>query len=174
MNSFNFILATSFLVLTITQIVYSAPCNNNSDCNNGLCISSVCLCNAGYITLNNTNCIYRQKDKLTAFLLSFFVGTLGVDWFYLSNGNAGYIVAGVFKCFTGLFLIVGSCLMCCALLCQQFNKDSLKIGGLVCSIILGILMILCSLCNAIWYTVDWIRILAGAFKDGNGISLKDW
>ena len=38
------------------------------------------------------------------FLLSFFLGALGVDWFYLCNGDAAYIVAGVFKLLTlGIF-----------------------------------------------------------------------
>ena len=35
-----------------------------------------------------------SKDKLTAFLLSLFLGGLGADWFYLSLGNAVYIIAG--------------------------------------------------------------------------------
>ena len=40
------------------------------------------------------------KSKLAAFLISLLAGGLGVDWFYLSMGNAGYIVAGVFKILT--------------------------------------------------------------------------
>jgi TM2 domain-containing membrane protein YozV len=42
----------------------------------------------------------KGKSKLGAFLISFLVGGIGVDWFYLSNGHAGYIVAGVFKLLT--------------------------------------------------------------------------
>ena len=42
----------------------------------------------------------KGKSKLAAFLISFLVGGLGVDWFYLSDGVAGYIVAGVFKIIT--------------------------------------------------------------------------
>lgn len=45
-------------------------------------------------------CAYEQKKKLTAFLLSLLAGGLGADWFYLAAGNAGYIVAGVFKLLT--------------------------------------------------------------------------
>ena len=45
-------------------------------------------------------CEYAQKSKLTAFLISFFLGAVGGDWFYLSQGTAGYIVAGLFKLFT--------------------------------------------------------------------------
>ena len=42
----------------------------------------------------------ERKDKIVVFLLSFFVGFFGVDWFYLSDGNGGYIVAGIFKILT--------------------------------------------------------------------------
>ena len=34
------------------------------------------------------------------FLVSFFAGATGADWFYLSAGNGGYIAAGVFKLLT--------------------------------------------------------------------------
>ena len=46
----------------------------------------------------------RKKDKyskLVAFLISFFVGCLGADWFYLSAGSGGYIFAGIIKLLTG-------------------------------------------------------------------------
>ena len=42
----------------------------------------------------------KGKSKLAAFLISLFLGELGVDWFYLSGGGAGYIVAGIFKLLT--------------------------------------------------------------------------
>ena len=41
-----------------------------------------------------------KKSKLAAFLVSFFFGAIGVDWFYLSAGSGGYIVAGIFKILT--------------------------------------------------------------------------
>ena len=43
---------------------------------------------------------YEAKSKLVAFILSFLLGGLGVDWFYLSCGDAGYILAGTFKLIT--------------------------------------------------------------------------
>ena len=45
-------------------------------------------------------CLYKGKSKLAAFLLSFLLGSLRVDWFYLSDGHAGYIIAGIFKIIT--------------------------------------------------------------------------
>ena len=90
--------------------------------------SPICICTKPYISTINSKCSYKGKSKLAAFLLSFFVGGLGVDWFYLSAGDAGYIVAGIFKLIT--------------------------FGGL-----------------GIWWLVDWIRILADGFSDGNGMDL---
>ena len=59
-----------------------------------------CICTKPYIDMGSSKCSYKAKSKLVAFLISFFVGGWGVDWFYLSNGDAGYIVAGIFKIIT--------------------------------------------------------------------------
>ncbi len=81
-------------------------CSNDFDCKNGICYklnnTSICQCNRGWkYSKNGLNiCDYEQKSKLGAFLLSFFVGGLGADWYYLSVGNGGYIAAGVFKFLT--------------------------------------------------------------------------
>lgn len=47
-------------------------------------------------------CNYKQKSGLVAFLLSFFIGCLGADWFYLyvPGGPGGYIAGGFFKLIT--------------------------------------------------------------------------
>ena len=42
----------------------------------------------------------KGYSKLVAFLISLLAGILGADWFYLSAGDGGYIVAGVFKLLT--------------------------------------------------------------------------
>jgi len=102
---------------------------------------------------------------------------LGADWFYLASGNTGYIVAGIFKLFTGFFFIAGNCFLCCTTCCARYkgvDNNKFKIGGVVLGIVTLVLMIICSLINAIWYIVDWSRILADSFKDGNGVSLKNW
>jgi len=49
-----------------------------------------------------------------------------------------------------------------------------RMRGSIFILVLGIISFLCLLTNAIWVTVDWIRVLAGGFNDGNGVSLKDW
>lgn len=82
------------------------PCTSNIDCGQGFCdrnrTIATCICNRGWtLARDGTNqCNYQQKSKLAAFLLSFFVGGFGADWFYLSVGNGGYIAAGVFKLLT--------------------------------------------------------------------------
>lgn len=77
-------------------------CLTNGNCGypNGQCLVNECVCAKGWIIVNQTGCTYQLKSKLTAFLLSFFVGVFGVDWFYLCLGNAGYIIAGVIKLLT--------------------------------------------------------------------------
>lgn len=82
------------------------PCSSNLNCIHGICDRNrtipVCICDRGWVLARDDSglCTYQQKSKLAAFLLSFFVGGFGADWFYLSVGNAGYIVAGVFKLLT--------------------------------------------------------------------------
>jgi TM2 domain-containing membrane protein YozV len=108
-------------------------CSSNINCGypNGQCLLNQCICSKGWIITDQSGCTYQLKSKLIAFLLSFFVGIFGVDWFYLSLGNAAYIIAGIIKLIT--------------------------FGGF-----------------GIWWIIDWIRILANAFQDGNGFYLQDW
>ena len=107
-------------------------CTNSYSCGtNGYCdySKSTCQCLSGYASRTvNEPCAYELKSRITAGCLSFFLGIFGADWFYLSQGNGGYIAAGVFKLLTG--------------------------GG-----------------GGIWWLVDWIRVAASAFPDGNGVPL---
>jgi len=74
-------------------------CNSSSQCPNGQCLadgpSYACKCNAGWIDKDGEQCSYQQKDKLTAFLLSFFLFTFGAGYFYLAAGSCCYICMGV-------------------------------------------------------------------------------
>lgn len=103
----------------------------------GECVYSVktntsrCRCSKQWTSRDGLECNYYQRSQLVGFLLSFFVGYLGVDWFYLARGNGWYICAGVFK-----ILTLSAC--------------------------------------GIWWLVDWIRMVADAFPDGNGVSLFSW
>ncbi|UJR10805.1 hypothetical protein I4U23_014993 [Adineta vaga] len=104
-----YFLCFTFLFCTISFTpsfsLATTSCVSNSDCgSNGICAVATSTCNcttAGYVTVeSNKPCAYKQKEKLVAFLLSLLLGAVGADWFYLSAGNAGYIVAGVFKLLT--------------------------------------------------------------------------
>jgi hypothetical protein len=127
------------IVHVLNKRANHVPCSNNSQCNNGECVpstsfnesSGVCKCDKFYVNHKGGVCNYEMRPKLNTFLASFLGGCVGADWFYLSRGNGGYIVAGVFKLLT--------------------------FGGL-----------------GIWATVDWIRVLCDAFKDGNGIVPTVW
>ena len=47
-------------------------------------VTGVCKCHDGYSS-SRLPCDTRTKSQLTAFLLSFFLGAFGVDWYYLSG-----------------------------------------------------------------------------------------
>lgn len=93
------------IYITSSTALATTPCTSNSDCgSNGICSNSTNICNcttAGYVTVSSDKpCAYQQKEKFVVFLISFFAGATGADWFYLSDGNGGYIAAGVFKLLT--------------------------------------------------------------------------
>ncbi len=87
------------------ELLSNYTCREDSECGNGVCKveplanSSYCRCDDGYINAAAI-CDYEQKSELIAFLLSFFIGTLGADFFYLAYGNGCYICAGVAKLLT--------------------------------------------------------------------------
>ena len=177
------ILCVIFALILCLEFTNAADCATDNDCNNGFCRSSKCICNSGYVDNNDSPCSYKQKEKLTTFLLSFFVGPFGVDWFYLANGNSKYIVAGVFKLLTGTFFIIGSCFYCCTFVCSVYasasegdsrKKSVFQVFGVVFGVVITVLILLCSLANSIWVIVDWIRVLTDKFPDGSGVPLKPW
>jgi hypothetical protein len=141
-------------------------CYNDYDCGLGFCRAYMCQCQYGYITwYYMENCAYQQRSKLTAFLLSFFLGPLGVDWFYLSRGNGGYIVAGIIK----LLISCGCCIGWPFIFYSTQSKNSrqYRVIGTTINAVLTVTAI-------IWWLTDWIRILADAFRDGNGAPLQPW
>jgi hypothetical protein len=78
---------------------YEANCGPNAACVPYNRTDFYCVCAEGYTSVDGF-CDYKQTSGLVAFLVSFFVGEFGVDWFILARGNAGYIVAGIFKLLT--------------------------------------------------------------------------
>lgn len=98
------ILMTTNAQETLSNV--SGSCSSNLSCVHGICDVnqniSFCLCERGWTFPPDKSkfCTYQQKSKLASFLLSFFLGGFGADWYYLSSGYGGYIAAGVFKMLT--------------------------------------------------------------------------
>lgn len=121
----------------------------------------VCVCDDEH---TGTQCAYLLKQKLTAFLLSFFVGTFGADRFYL-----GYIGLGIGKLILGLSMYVIMCGLCCAGIVGAISdSEGCVFGAMVVGICLAVCCILASFG---WWLADWIRILMNAIPDSNGVPL---
>lgn len=111
--------------LCFAQCKFDYDCGSNGVCKTVAFNTTNCICNHGYITVENYSvCGYKQKTKLELFLESFFVGSLGVDWFVLANVNGYnpvYAVAGSFKLLTlggiGIWWLVDWI----RILCNSFN-----------------------------------------------------
>lgn len=155
-------LSSSSSSVVAAAVDTSQTCEYDSDCNHGSCGTytsrqfpngtRVCKCDHGWTIQNSAICDYHQKDKITAFCLSLFIGYFGADWFYLADGDALYNFLGCLKFIVGpviLALIFGPC------------------SPKAASGIIGLWWI-------IFWLVDWIRILTDDFKDGHGVDISSW
>jgi len=132
-------------VNSLEQVTAPSPyqCINDVDCNNGVCTSkqyfngtvygSKCVCNTGYITINDDICNYQQIIGLTALLLSIFVGGCGIDRCYMSRGNGCWICMGIVKGITaggcGIWWIVDLVLIATAQLPDGNGQPLSPIGS---------------------------------------------
>jgi hypothetical protein len=138
-------------------------CNKNERCTN----KTKCVCDHGWVTYGKTmrindSCSYKQRSKTVAVLVSVYFGILGIDWFYLSRENSGYIMLGILK----LLISCGCCSGWPLLVLGTYRLSGVKIiSGYIISILF-------SLISFTWWITDWARILANKFPDGNGIELK--
>ena len=89
MNSNFNLMILGIILISLTGLSSAFSCNETIQCNNGACSNGTCICTDGFVTYGGDVCNFKQREKLTAFLLSFFVGNLGADWFYLAQGNGG-------------------------------------------------------------------------------------
>lgn len=98
-----YLLSLLLVLFIFTSLFWSinGACANDKDCNYGKCQNNTCKCDEGYIThsISEGECSYEQKEKLTAFLLSFLIGNTGADWFYLARDNGGKFKFYVFVIF---------------------------------------------------------------------------
>jgi len=140
-------------------------CSDDNECGRGFCQAYICQCYPGYITWRYMDaCAYEQRKKLTVFLLSLFVGMFGVDWFVLSRGTAGYIVAGIIKA-----LVTCSCCLIWPCVFINLRKKSRRQNLFV-----NMINVILTICSLVWWLIDWIRILSDVFYDGHGAPLYPW
>ena len=133
---------------------YLTMCLKENLCNYGDCVllrnkNVSCRCDKYYVDHDQEMCAEKGKSKLILFLLSFFGGGLGADWFYMSNGSLVFICIGILK--ISLIFVFALC-----------NR---KFANIFYDIpILGIL----------WWFADWVRILSDGWgADGQGVGVYD-
>ena len=105
------------------------------------------------------------KSRLIAFLLCTFAGYVGAHNFYVGRIRRGIIQ---------LLLIVSSFIVyfCSLLYLVLSNVDNPDAAN---AVFVGVFISLIPImATAIWIFVDWIMILAGAFKDKQKRPLKNW
>ena len=111
MATFIILYAMALPVLTLESICCSLTCENE-DCDVSSQIenwlrTTNCSCNTYFVDMidkNMSECKPRYKSKKRAFLLSYFFGWVGADFFYLANdeyeGTTDYYYNALFKLFT--------------------------------------------------------------------------
>jgi TM2 domain-containing membrane protein YozV len=142
----------------------SISCVDNSACNyDGTCTKDgSCKCNSGYATHepdDNTQCNYKQKKQLTAFLLQIFLGYYGAGHFYI--GRIGLAIGE-------LLLSFGGCFIGCLLVpCFMANAEG-------ATLIAGVINFLTATASFGWWLANTIIFGLNNFKDGNGVPLQSW
>lgn len=164
---FTFKMKSTILVLFLLTLTVALGCNNDNDCNHGYCYKlgtpNVCICDEKYV---DEQCDYKLRNQHDALAVSLATGYLGIDWFYLSRGDASYIAIGCIKL---LFLL--SIFICYYIL--RFTKvaGSDRYNWVATIAIFTPMIMLPTV--FVWWLADWTRIIAGTcnFKDGNGYCL---
>ena len=108
-----------------------------------------------------------SKSRLVAFLLCTFAGFVGAHNFYVGRTVRGIIQLVLM---IGGFILYGVAIVTLATLSTKVDN-----GADVEIALVGILLSLVPvLVGAMWIFIDWIMVLAGAFKDKNKRPLKNW
>lgn len=140
-------------------------CINDWECGHGICEGYFCRCDRGFLTWKSIfRCSYEQRTKFQAFLLSFFLGIFGIDWFYLSRGVTSYIIIGIVK-----LLISFGCFLTWPIFIFKISKMKHHFA-----LIGNVISVLFSSTSFLWWLTDWIRILGNVFPDGYGAPLQLW
>ena len=109
-----------------------------------------------------------SKSRLVAFLLCTFAGFVGAHNFYVGRTVRGIIQLVLM---IGGFILYGVAIVTLATLSTKVDNGA----DVEIALIVGILSSLVPvLVGAMWIFIDWIMVLAGAFKDKNKRPLKNW
>eukprot|EP01097_Dermamoeba_algensis_P007503 TRINITY_DN4738_c0_g1_i1.p1 TRINITY_DN4738_c0_g1~~TRINITY_DN4738_c0_g1_i1.p1 ORF type:complete len:201 (-),score=4.10 TRINITY_DN4738_c0_g1_i1:158-760(-) len=136
--------------------VYTCPanCSGGGTCDTS---SGQCICFPDYTMYD---CSYHKKSRLTAFLLSFFLGLFGVDRFYL-----GFKWQAALKLLLGILI----CCTCCTTLFfykSTRNRDSW-------GFFIALFWCVINLATFCWWLLDLIIIGTGQLGDDNGVVTRD-
>ena len=154
-------------------------CRETIECSGrGQCIedssstsNDICLCDDGYTTYDaeeDKYCNYPQKEQLTAFLLSFFLGGAGAGRFYLEN----WLLAGLKLGFCVGFPCIICCIMCCFGIGAGIKDDMGSEGLMAATGCVGCCLIcIYTLGWLAWWLIDVILIGIGDVTDGNGANI---
>ena len=163
-NLFLKLLFTILIALSLIQSTYSACNPVNCPPLRGVCSGNECICEEGYITVNNKKvqnngvfCNYHTKSRFIAFLLEFFF-PFGVGHFYSGN-----MVLAVIK----LALFVVLICTCCAVLCCVTGKVVNTFSFVIC-----VIVVLCIIGIVFMEVFDLFCYAFGFYKDGNGVKMS--
>ena len=109
-----------------------------------------------------------SKSRLVAFLLCPFAGFVGAHNFYVGRTVRGIIQLVLM---IGGFILYGVAIVTLATLSTKVDNGADVEIALIVGILLSLVPVLV---GAIWIFIDWIMVLAGAFKDKNKRPLKNW
>lgn len=153
--------------MTCTDVGYYSKC---CDYNGIYLDNGNCKCDDGYETHPSNNlpqCNYKQKNRLTVFLLQLFIGEVsGAGFFYA--GRVSLALGQILLFWIGLMYIC--CTYCAIAVCCSENESSAQC--FLCTntflyVLWGFAVI------AFWF-VGWILPISENFKDGNGVPLTNW
>ena len=108
-----------------------------------------------------------SKSRLVAFLLCTFAGFVGAHNFYVGRTVRGIIQLVLM---IGGFILYGVAIVTLATLSTKVDNGA----DVEIALIVVLLSLVPVLVGAIWIFIDWIMVLAGAFKDKNKRPLKNW
>lgn len=150
-----------FVILAILVIAVTAQnctCSNHGTCSS---VDNACVCEDEYA---RDDCSYQRKKQLTAFLLEFLLGIVGLPG--IGRMYLGYVAIGVFHLLFGVFLIIGICVGGCVMIAGK-NDTSVGIGAgimgcIACTGFIG---------AVIWFIYDVVVIGSGNIPDFNGVEM---